>query len=91
MNTKKERKNERKRKDVVIIILFILVFYIYVCIDIKTEKKGKTLISIKDGINSWVKENSYWRLIEEKDITAHFKGFFSSFNHSIKRETFAYL
>ena len=75
MNTKKKKKKKEKANDVVIIILFILVFYI--CIDIKTEKRGKTLISIKDGINSWVKENSYWRLIEEKDITADFKGFFS--------------
>jgi hypothetical protein len=76
MNKKEERKREEKKRkeNVVIIILFILVFYI--CIDIKTEKRGKTLISIKDGINSWVKENSYWRLIEEKDITADFKGFF---------------
>lgn len=67
----KKRRKEKKRKCCHHHSFYSRILYI----DIKTEK-GKTLISIKDGINSWVKENSYWRLIEEKDITADFKGFF---------------
>jgi len=71
MNTKKERKKERKKKKMLSSSFFLFSYFI--CRS--KHRKEKTLISIKDGINSWVKENSYWRLIVQKDISTDFKGF----------------